>query len=105
MKYAAVTIGGHQYLVYEGQILHVQKLPILEGDSFMIEKVHMVFDDAGLDVKIGAPFVGGTKVQATKLKEFKDKKVMVVKFKRKVRYHKRVGHRQMLNKIKIEKIS
>lgn len=105
MKYAAVTIGGHQYLVHEGQILKVQKLPVLEGDSFMIEKVHMIFDDAVSDVKIGTPFVGSAKVQATKLKEFKDKKVMVVKFKRKVRYHKRVGHRQVLNSIKIEKIT
>ncbi len=104
MNYAVVTIGGHQYVVHEGQVLDVQKLPQKEGESFAIEKVHMVFDDNGNEVKIGTPFVSGTKVQAVKQKEFKDKKVMVVKFKPKTRYHKRVGHRQNMDRVKIEKI-
>jgi len=104
MHYAVVTIGGHQYVVHEGQELEVQKLPQNEGETFVIEKVHMVFDENGNEVKIGAPFVSGVKILASKQKEFRDTKVMVVKFKPKIRYHKRVGHRQTLNRLKIEKI-
>lgn len=104
MNYAVVTIGGHQYVVHEGQVLDVQKLLKQEGETFVIEKVHMVFDDNGNEVKVGTPFVSGIKVQATKQKSFKAKKIMVVKFKPKTRYHKRVGHRQNMDRVKIEKI-
>ncbi len=105
MKYAVIKLGGHQYLVREGQSLDVQRLPGEEGKMFEVKEVFLTFEDEGKNVQIGNPFLGNVLVSIKKEDEWKDKKVMVVKFKRKVRYHKRVGHRQWKNTVSVTKIA
>ena len=56
------------------------------------------------DVKVGAPFLDGAKVTAKVLKQGKDKKILVYKYKSKANYRRRQGHRQPYTKVSIEKI-
>ncbi len=65
----------------------------------------MIADEAGQNVKIGNPTVSGAKVEATVLEQGRAKKITVVKYKRKIRYHKKTGHRQAFTEVKIEKIA
>ena len=67
------------------------------------ERVLLVADNG--DVKVGRPVVEGAKVIATSLGEIKGKKTIVFKYKPKVRYRRKVGHRQIYTRLAIEEIS
>ena len=100
--YAVIETGGKQYRVQEGDVVFVEKLSASEGDSVDFDKVLLCSNDDGL--KVGKPYVDGSKVQGTVLSQGKDKKIIVYKYKAKKNYSKRQGHRQPHTKVKIEKI-
>ena len=78
MKAIFVT-GGKQYMVEEGQELYVEKL---NGDV----DAEVVFDEVlYVDGKVGTPTVKGAKVVAKVLKQGKQKKVLVFKYKQELR--------------------
>ena len=98
MKAIFVT-GGKQYIVEEGQEIYVEKLNN-EVDS------EVVFDEVlYVDGKVGTPTVKGAKVVAKVLKQGKQKKILVFKYKPKKKYRKTQGHRQPYTKIVIKSIS
>ncbi len=98
MKAIFVT-GGKQYMVEEGQELYVEKL---NGDV----DAEVVFDEVlYVDGKVGTPTVKGAKVVAKILKQGKQKKVLVFKYKPKKKYRKTQGHRQPYTKILIKSIT
>jgi len=55
-------------------------------------------------VTVGTPVVDGAKVIATSQVEGKGKKIIVFKYKPKVRYRKKTGHRQLYTRLTIDKI-
>ena len=89
-------------MVEEGQELRIEKLEKNDGDKVEFDAL-LVSDDEGKDAKIGTPNTG-VKVTATVVETRKDRKVSVIKYKPKTRYRRNVGHRQILTKIKIDKI-
>ena len=101
---AVINSGGKQYIVREGQELKVELLDSEVGAALSFDPL-LVFDEEGKDVKVGKPSVGNAKVSAKIVEHGKAEKVLVVKFKSKVRYRRHVGHRQPFTKIKIEKIT
>lgn len=98
--FAIISTGGKQYIVKEGQSLLVEKLESEQG-KFTFDKVLLVGDDKA---HFGAPMLVGAKVEATILEQTKGKKVVVRKFKNKVRYRRKTGHRQPYTKVRIDKI-
>lgn len=98
MKAIFVT-GGKQYMAEEGKELYVEKLDN-EVDS------EVVFDEVlYVDGKVGKPTVKGAKVVAKVLKQGKQKKILVFKYKPKKKYRRTQGHRQPYTKILIKSIS
>ncbi len=73
-----------------------------EGDSVEVDKVLFIAD--GDRVTVGTPTVDGAKVIATSRGEVKGKKIIVFKYKPKVRYRKKTGHRQLYTRLVIDKI-
>ena len=59
----------------------------------------------GKHVMHGSPFISGAKVTAEVLEQRKDKKVIAFKFKRRKGYHRTVGHRRKLTRVKIKSIN
>lgn len=100
--YAIIATGGKQYTVSEGDIIKVEKLGVEAGDTVTFDQV--LFVNNG-EAKVGDPTVAGASVTASVVKEARDKKVIVYKYKRKTGYHKKNGHRQLFTKVKIEKIN
>jgi len=100
--YAIIETGGKQYRVTQGQTIDVERLAVAEGDSIDLEKVLLIAD--GDKVTVGAPVVEGAKVMATSQGEGKGKKVTVFKYKPKVRYRKKTGHRQFYTRLVIDQI-
>ncbi len=101
--YAIIETGGKQYKVSEGDVVFVEKLDVEAGSTVTIDKVLIVAD--GADVKVGAPYVEGATVAATAVKNGKEKKIIVYKYKAKKGYHKKQGHRQPYTKLEITKIN
>jgi len=102
MSLAVIKTGGKQYLVKAGDKLKIEKIAGNAGDKVKFDAI-MVCDDDGSKVEVGKPLLS-VKVEAKILKQALDKKVLVVKYKAKTRYHKRVGHRQPFTEVQIEKI-
>ncbi len=73
-----------------------------EGSTIDLEKVLLIAD--GDKVTVGTPTVDGAKVVATSEGDGKGKKVIVFKYKPKVRYRKKTGHRQLYTRLVIDKI-
>ena len=74
-----------------------------EGDTVELERVLLIAD--GDQVTVGNPTIEGAKVVATSMGEGKGSKVIVFKYKNKVRYRKKTGHRQLFTRLTIEKIN
>ena len=90
-------------MVAEGDTVLIEKLPVgLEGEV-VFDKV--LLTDEGDETVLGTPEIAKAKVTATVVGEGRAKKLLVVKYKAKSRYHKKRGHRQPFTKVKIEKIS
>lgn len=100
--YAVVETGGKQYRVQAGDQLEVEKLDVEVGASFELDQVLAISN--GEELTIGAPVLEGIKVTSTVLDQFRDKKVINFKKKRRKGYKRKVGHRQSLTMLKIESI-
>ncbi|WP_027389791.1 50S ribosomal protein L21 [Chrysiogenes arsenatis] len=98
---AVIKTCGKQYCVSEGQVLAVSSLEGNVGEEIGINEVLMI---SGEKTVVGTPVVSGAKVTAEILAQFRGKKIIVFKSKRRKGYKKRNGHRQDLTKIKITKI-
>lgn len=101
--YAVITTGGKQYFVRQGEKIQVEKIDLKEGDTLSFDALLLASED-GSDVKVGTPFVAGTKITATVAEHGRADKISVIKFKRKVRYRRNVGHRQPFTILEITKI-
>lgn len=100
--YAVVETGGKQYKVTEGQVIDVERLPVEEGQTIELDRVLMVSEDN--QVAVGTPTVPGARVVARVLGEEKGEKIVVFKYKPKVRYRRKTGHRQTYTRLAIEQI-
>lgn len=102
MDYAIVETGGKQYRVKPGDAITVEKLSGEEGAPVELDRVLLVCKDAR--VIVGQPTVDGAKVVAEVAEQGKAEKVTVLKYKPKVRYHVKSGHRQQVTKLAIRQI-
>ncbi|MFZ2804278.1 MAG: 50S ribosomal protein L21 [Patescibacteria group bacterium] len=101
--FAVIKTGGKQYLVKEGDTLSVEKLDAEVGKAVAFD-VLLISDEEGNAVQLGSPLLA-TKASGEVVEQGRAKKISVVKYKPKVRYRTRVGHRQPFTKVKITKLS
>ena len=97
--YAVFKTGGKQYRATQGQKVKLEKINANSGDKVLFTEVLMVGE--GSDVEIGTPFLANVSVEAKVLEESKDKKIEVIKFKRRKNYKRTFGHRQCYTLVEI----
>jgi large subunit ribosomal protein L21 len=102
MAYAIIRTGGRQFRVAEGDTLDVDLLDVEPGKTATFGDV-LLFAD-GKDVTHGNPLISGAKVTGEVVEQRKDKKVVAFKYKRRKGYHRTVGHRRKLTRVKIKTI-
>ncbi len=100
--YAIIETGGKQYKVSPGQTIDVERLDVAEGNTIELDRVLLIAHDD--KVTVGTPTIDGAKVVATSQGEGKGKKIIVFKYKPKVRYRKKTGHRQFYTRLVIDRI-
>jgi large subunit ribosomal protein L21 len=101
--YAVVSSGGKQYRVEAGSTLTLERLDGEPGASITFDRVLLIGD--GDDVTIGTPVVAGASVSGTVLGDELGPKLVIFKFKQKVKYRRRTGHRQHLTRVRIDTIN
>ena len=99
--YAIIETGNKQYKVSKGDIIDIELLDA--KDTVAFDHVLLVSD--GDNVKVGTPYVQGAKVSGKILSTFKGDKVINYKYKHKVNYHRKKGHRQNLLKVEIQEVA
>jgi large subunit ribosomal protein L21 len=100
--FAVIKTGGKQFRVQEGDLLDIEKLEQEKGQKVTFDDVLLVEDEK--NTLIGTPIVEKAHVVGEIVENFKDKKIIVFKKKRRKQYRKTSGHRQLLTKVRIEKI-
>ena len=103
MDYAIISTGGKQYKVAPGSVLEVELLDGASGDKVRLESV--LAARKGEQFKVGTPEIKGASVSAELVDQIKGQKVINFKYKRRKGYHRKVGHRQKLTRLKIVEIS
>ncbi|HIM32666.1 MAG TPA: 50S ribosomal protein L21 [Pelagibacteraceae bacterium] len=102
MSFAVIQTGGKQYKVSASEILKIERLNDEEGKT--VEFKNVLFLNDNKTTEIGNPNIAGAKVEATILKNTKNKTILVFKKRRRKNSRKKYGHRQPISLIRITKI-
>lgn len=100
--YAIVHTGGKQYRVSTGDTIRVESIPGDLGDTVELTDVRMLSQDG--NVTLGTPTVDGARVVTEISDSGKGKKIVVFKYKAKVRYRRKKGHRQLFTDLTVTDI-
>jgi large subunit ribosomal protein L21 len=100
--FAIVHTGGKQYRVAPGDVFRVERLPGERGDEVLLDQVLLVAD--GDAIQVGQPLVAGAQVVGEILRQGKAKKILVFKKKRRKKYRRRQGHRQLYTALQVKEI-
>lgn len=100
--YAVIMTGGKQYKVQVGDEIFIEKLEGDIGAELKFDQVLAISDDNGL--KAGSPTIDGAVVEGEVVKQGKQKKIIVFKYKAKKGYRNKKGHRQPYTRVLINKI-
>ena len=103
MDYAIFKSGGRQYRVKPGDVIDVDKIPADEGSWVELTDVLAVSRDGQLT--LGNPIVPQASVLAQVQAQDRDAKIIVFKYKRKVRYRRKKGHRQAYTRLTITSVA
>lgn len=103
--FAVIETGGKQHLVHSGDLVTIEKIDGEEGSEVKFDKVLLVGNEDGSDVKVGTPYLSGVSLTGKIEDQGRSKKLRVIKYKRKVRYKRVLGHRQHQTKVRIGEIS
>jgi len=99
---AIVRADGRQLRLVEGQEFEMNRVQGEPGDTLDLE-VMMVLD--GADVTVGSPLVSGATVKARITQHGRAPKITFMKYKNKVRYRRKFGHRQHVTRLVVESIT
>ena len=100
--YAIIESGGMQFEAKEGEKLKIPKIEARVGDKIFFDRVLLIGKHG--ENLVGTPYIAGAKVEGEVLSLGKAEKVIVFKFKRRVKYRRKRGHRQDFCEVKIDKI-
>ena len=101
--YAIIETGGKQYRVAEGDVIRCDLLEAEVGKNVTFDRI-VLASKGGEKITHGSPLVKGATVTGKVLRQDKDRKILVFKYKPKKRVRKLTGHRQRFAEIQITKI-
>jgi large subunit ribosomal protein L21 len=102
MSYAVFKTGGKQYRAGTGEILTIEKI---EGDAgAKVTFGEVLLAGEGDSLKLGVDLKDASVVGEI-VGQIKGEKLLAYRYKRRKGYHRTVGHRQKLTKVKITEIN
>ena len=101
--YAVIETGGKQYRVAAGDTIEIERLETEAGKPHTFDRVLLVANEG--KVTVGAPTVASASVTGDVTQHLRGEKKIAFKMKRRKGYHRTVGHRQKLTKVKVTEIN
>ncbi len=100
--YAIIETGGKQYKIKKGDYISIEKTKKKENEKITFKNIILIFKNKKIinKKKKLKKFIIKGKI----IKNIKNKKIRIIKFKRRKHYKKTLGHRQKLQRIKIYSI-
>ena len=102
MTYCILETGSKQYRVAAGETLDIERLEVEAGQPYTFDRVLLVSNEG--KVSVGSPTVANATIVAEVVEHLRGPKTIAFKMKRRKGYHRTVGHRQELTKIRITEI-
>jgi large subunit ribosomal protein L21 len=102
--YAIIEDGSHQYRVHEGDRIRVDRREGKAGSELVFTKVLLIARGDG-SATIGAPWIEGARVVGKIVNQFKTKKIIIQKFRRRKNVRRRNGHRQPYTVVQITSLA
>jgi large subunit ribosomal protein L21 len=102
--YAIMQSGGKQYTVKVGDFVELEKFEGEVGAKVVFDTVLAVGEEGG-KLNVGTPVVAGAAVEGEIVDQFRGKKIVVFKMKRRKSYRRTQGHRQSLTRVKITAVN
>ena len=103
--FAVIRSGSKQYKVQEGDTLDIELVEFPKEGEKKITVSDVLLVSNGDKISVGNPLLSGATVGLELVEDIKAKKVIAYKYRRREGYHRTVGHRQQLSRVKITKIS
>lgn len=105
--YAIIEDSGTQFKVTSGDVIRIDRPledheKLVQGKTIKFDRVLLVGGDGS--PKVGAPLVSGVAVTGEVVRSLRDKKIIVEKYNRRKRYHRKQGHRQNYLEVKVTSI-
>jgi large subunit ribosomal protein L21 len=101
--YAIIEAGSHQFRIQEGDRICVDRRDGELGDELVFSKVLLMAGEDGVS-KIGRPVVDGARVAGRIVNQFRAKKIIIQKFRRRKNVRRRKGHRQPFTLVQITRL-
>ena len=98
--YAIIEEGSHQFRVREGDRIRVDRRDGKPGDELVFPKVLLITAEDGT-ATIGLPTVDGAQVTGKIVNQFRAKKIIIQKFRRRKNVRRKNGHRQPFTMVQI----
>jgi large subunit ribosomal protein L21 len=102
MSYAVFKTGGKQYRAGTGEVLTIEKIEGDAGSKVTFGEVLLI--GTGDSIKVGGD-LKGAQVIGEIVGQTKGEKLIAYRYKRRKGYHRTVGHRQKLTKVKVTEIN
>lgn len=99
--YAVICSGGKQYKVAKGDVIKLEKQT---AEIKQIVEFPVALVANGVDVKVGASALKGSKVRARVVEHGRGDKITIIKFRRRKHHRKQMGHRQHYTAVEITEI-
>jgi len=101
--YAVIETGGKQVRVQEGDVVDLERFGgARAGSEVIFDRVLMIGGEG--EAQVGSPLVPGARVRGSFVTDLRGPKIVVFKFKRRKGYRRRRGHRQEMQRVRIEAI-
>ncbi len=102
--YAVIETGGKQVRVAEGDVVDLERVAGAEtGSEVVFDRVLMI-GGGEREAEVGEPVVDGARVRASCVSDLRGPRIIVFKFKRRKGYRRRNGHRQDMQRFRIDAI-
>jgi large subunit ribosomal protein L21 len=103
--FAVIRSGSKQYKVQEGETLDIELVEFPKEGEKKLSISDVLLVGNGDSFTVGNPVVAGASVGLELVDEVKARKVIAYKYRRREGYHRTVGHRQKLSRVKVGKIT
>jgi large subunit ribosomal protein L21 len=102
--YAIMATGGKQYKVKVDDVIEIERVGGEAGDKITFDEVLAIGEEGG-ELNVGTPKLENAAVEAEVVDQFRGKKLIAFKMKRRKGYRRKIGHRQELTSVKISAIN